>query len=184
MRAIVRYMVRSVSVLNLSILACTLLVVWYGLLPLLHISFVYKPRHVKETSSATAKAQGQIKAPPLSDFLVIADQNLFHKDRKMPADKKEEKVLPRPEIVLYGTLKTDNMLVAFIEDKKFPKTTPVRGKQQAVIKQGDMIGGFIVKQIGTDKIVLTRGEEQMTVYLDDEQKRSGTPGTPRQPAPQ
>jgi hypothetical protein len=183
-RGIIRYLIRSISVLNLSILACALLVVWHGLLPLLHVSFVYKPRQAKEATAATAEAQGLIKAPPLSDFLVIADQNLFNKERKMPSDKTAEKALPRPEIVLYGTLRMENMLVAFIEDKRSPKTTPSRGKQQAVVRQGDMIGGFIVKQIGPDRIVLSRGEDLMTVYLDDEQKRSGTPKTPVRPAPQ
>jgi hypothetical protein len=86
---------------------------------------------------------------------------------------------------------------AFIEDKKNPKTTPGRGNRQTTIKKGDVIGGFVVSEIGTDRITLTKGDDKMTVLLSNMDKRNGstaststqrpiqtpTPGAPTQAGP-
>lgn len=36
-----------------------------------------------------------------------------------------------------------------------------------VIKKGDVISGFTVTEMETDRILLVRGDEQMTVFLSD-----------------
>ena len=88
----------------------------------------------------------------------------------------------------------DNVQYAFIEDKKNPKTTPGRGNRQTTIKKGDVISGFVVSEIGTDRITLTKGDDKMTVLLTNTDKRNGStastsntetnPDTPAQAATQ
>ena len=128
-----------------------------------------------------------------SDYTVIGELNLFHPERRIPVDKKAEEI-PKPELILYGTMVQDNVQYAFIEDKKNPKTTPGRGNRQTTIKKGDVIGGFVVSEIGTDRITLTKGDEKMTVLLTNADKRNSStasqkptqttaPGTPAQAVP-
>jgi hypothetical protein len=81
--------------------------------------------------------------------------------------KKEEQPLPKPDLVLYGTLITDTLNLAYIEDLKAPRSSPGRGKRQTAAKQGDMFNGFILKEIHTDRIVLVRGEEKLVIAIND-----------------
>lgn len=127
-----------------------------------------RPQVTAEVEIAKTDKNG---SPSPADFAVVAENNLFHGERKVPPDKMAEAALPRPEIVLFGTMITDEMSVAFIEDKKSPKTTPGRGKRQTALKKGDAISGFQLTSIESDRIVLVRGEESITVHLLDLEKR-------------
>lgn len=126
---------------------------------------------VKETAVAS---------PSMSDYLVVSEQNLFHPDRKIPPEKKEAQQLPKPELILYATLISEGMSVAYVEDKKNPKTTPGRGRRQTVMKKGDAVSGFVLKEIENDRIILARGDETMVVHLSqgDKPRMSETPGAP------
>jgi hypothetical protein len=116
------------------------------------------------------------------DYALISEQNLFHPERKIPPEKAEEKAIPRPEIVLYGTLLTSDVSIAYIEDKKAPKTTPGRGKRQIAVQKGHNINGYILQQIEPDRIVFVKGDDRILVRLEDGEKRRDTemtkaPGT-------
>ncbi len=116
----------------------------------------------------------------ISEYSIISDQNIFHPERIIQPEKKseqEQKQETRPEILLYGTIITDNFKLAYIEDIKSPVTTPGRGKRQIAVKEGDTFGGFTVKNIETDKILLVKGEEKMSVYMHDG-KRTKLQGIP------
>jgi hypothetical protein len=182
-----KYVLKSINLLNLLLIAAVASLVAYVLLPLLNMKVSYKPPVVKETPVVQEEKPAPVQSPPLSDYMVVAEQNVFHPERKIPPEIKAEKALPKPEIFLYGTLLTDGMRLAYIEDKKSPQSSPGRGKRQTVVKQGDVISGFMLKDVETDRIVLVRGEEQMIVYLSDAQKprETGTStrvaGTPSGP---
>jgi hypothetical protein len=165
-----KYILKSINLLNLLLIAAVASLVAYVLLPLLNMKVSYKPPVVKETPVVQEEKPAPVQSPPLSDYMVVAEQNVFHPERKIPPEIKAEKALPKPEIFLYGTLLTDGMRLAYIEDKKSPQSSPGRGKRQTVVKQGDVISGFMLKDVETDRIVLVRGEEQMIVYLSDAQK--------------
>jgi hypothetical protein len=112
----------------------------------------------------------EVKIPGIMEYAVIAEQNLFHPERKIPVEKKGKPPEPRPEIVLYGTIVFDNLTLAYIEDKKREYApTPGRGKRHRTVKIGDNIQGFIVKEIKTDSIMLQKGEEKIFASL----KKSG-----------
>jgi hypothetical protein len=108
--------------------------------------------------------------PSPADYMMIAEENLFHPERKIPAEKKEEQPLPKPEFVLYGTLITDNISLAYLEDLKAPHSTPGRGKRQTALRKGDTLSGFTLKEIETEKIVMVRGEERIELKVADSSK--------------
>lgn len=132
-----------------------------------------KPATAQEDAhGAGAEGVPGAKAPFLSDFTVVAENNLFHPERRIPPDKKEQ-ALPKPELILFGTLVNGTENLAFIEDKRLPKTSPGRGKRQVTVKKGDMLGGFVVTSIETDRIKLVRGEEMLVFHLMAAEKRRG-----------
>lgn len=102
-----------------------------------------------------------------ADYMVVAEQNPFHPERKIPVEKKAEKPLTKPEFVLYGTLITDDISITYMEDLKAPVSTPGRGKRQSPLRIGQSLSGFTLKEIEPEKVVMVRGEERMTVYLND-----------------
>jgi hypothetical protein len=186
------YILKSIHLLNLLLVAAVASCVVWLVYPLLNVKVAYKPPAVAQQAPASKEENpAPVQSPPFSDYMVVAEQNIFHPERKIPPENKDEKALPKPEIFLYGTLLTDNMRIAYIEDKKAPQSTPGRGKMQTVVKQGELISGFTLKSVETDRIVLVRGEEQIIVYLNDAKKQreivtaptSGRPGAPGGPAP-
>jgi hypothetical protein len=170
----IRYVYRNINLLNALLITVITVVIVFLLLPLFRMKVKYvlpagKPRMVQEVESAPEKAQ----PPSPLDYVIIGEANLFHPERKIPPEKKEEKALPKPELVLYGTIIGDKISLAYLEDKKNQKTTPGRGKRQITAKIGDTFSGFVLKEIGTDRIALVRGEESMTVYLTEAGKQRG-----------
>jgi hypothetical protein len=198
----IRYLVRSINPLNILLLIIMIAAAIGILFPLMKANARYtlpqvNPKPVEETE----KPQEKIGNILPSDYTIIGELNLFHPERRVPVDKKAEEI-PKPELILYGTMIQDNVQYAFIEDKKSPKTTPGRGNRQTTVKKGDVIGGFVISEIGTDRITLIKGDEKMTVLLANADKRNGsaaiqrpiqttapatpsqaTPGSPFAPAP-
>ncbi len=171
MRAL-RYLYRNINLLNIILLLLIIAVIIFAILPLFRMKVKYMLPLAK-AKTVEQQAVAKETAPPTSpaDYMVISENNLFHPERKIPPEKKDEKALPKPELVLYGTVIGDGMSVAYIEDKKSPKSTPGRGKRQSVVKKGDVLGGFVLKDIETDRIVLSRGEEVMVVRLTEAGKQ-------------
>lgn len=121
-----------------------------------------------QTEAEDTIAQSDSKVTQqITQHLTITENNLFHPERRIPTEKKVVQELPKPEIVLYGTMVSGDSSIAFIEDLKAQFSTQGRGKRQRAIKKGDTISGFVVKEIEQDRITLVRGEETMTVSVND-----------------
>jgi hypothetical protein len=75
--------------------------------------------------------------------------------------------LQKPDFVLYGTLVADNISVAYMEDKKSPRTTPGRGKRQTALKKGDTLSGYTLKEIDPEHVIMVRGEDTLIVKVID-----------------
>lgn len=173
----VRYLYRNITPLNFLLLLSIAAIVVFVILPLFHMKVRYTLPAGKAKAEAQAEAPAEkIQSPSPADYVMIGENNLFHPERKIPPEKKDEKALPKPELVLYGTIIGGDTNVAYVEDKKSPRTTPGRGPRQMVVKKGDVLSGFIITGIEADRMVLVRGEETMTVHLSDEAKRRGEPG--------
>jgi len=179
------YLLRSFNVLNVVLALAAVFFVWRLLLPTVNVKVKYtlpavKKKVIEETKVEVAKPQAQTPA----DYVIIAEQNLFHPERRIPPDKKAEAAapLPMPEFVLYGTLITDGLRIAYMEDKKSPQSTPGRGKRQSSLMVGEHLSGFTVKEIDADKVLMVRGEEKITVPLNTSKTRETIAAQPAQPA--
>ena len=102
---------RQLNLLNFIILSSIIAFGYFFLLPIFTVE-VKLPAASGILLEAEGKTGGsflQLVTPPLQEYAVIADKNLFHPDRIIPPEKKAEIVVPRPEFALYGTLISDNV---------------------------------------------------------------------------
>ena len=179
-------LLKSVNLLNLGLLAIAAAGIACAVYPLTSISVNVTPPPPAESPAAQgdAAALGE-HAPAYTDYALIAEKNLFHPSRTLAAGGP---AMPRPEVILYGTLITDQVSVAYLEDKKSPRTTPGRGKRQIALKKGESLSGYVLTAVDKDRIELVKGGDKIVVYLSDQSKvrsdettRSATP--PTSPAP-
>jgi len=182
MKKALRYLIRNATVLNAVLLAVVIALVVGIAVPIVRMRYAYSLPGVKAKPPVEDVSQLQAAAKLPSDYAIIGETNLFHPDRVIPVDKKAE--VPRPEVVLYGTM-IDTVSLAFIEDKKQPRSTPGRGNRQNVVKKGEVVSGYTVTEIFSDRIVLARGDDRITVMLSPPEKRKAADSSPspgQQPA--
>jgi hypothetical protein len=129
------------------------------------------PKTVAEDQEVKAMPR---QMPSIGEYAIIAEQNIFHSERKIPAEKKDDQLLPKPEFVLYGTLITGEAKLAFLEDLKAPYSTAGRGKRQKTLQLGANLSGYILKEIYHDKVIMAKGEEGIEVKLVGKQKVKAT----------
>ena len=171
-----RYLLKNVNLLNIILFIILVYVVKTIALPFFNYHYAGIPPAVKKqvATAADAKAKpAESKGPSPLDYVVIADQNPFHPDRKIPVPKvvaPPAPPLPTPEFVLFGTMVTPDLSIAYMEDKKAPKTTQGRGKRVTTLKLGESLSGFVLKEVDADKVVMLRGDESMVISLADRGK--------------
>lgn len=170
-----KYLFQNMNVMNGLLAAALAAVVYFNVVPFLYPDAQMSlPAAKKTVERPGIKAAAPQNYTPVN-YAVISEQNLFHPERIIPPEKKEEKVIPKPELVLYGVLITDDKSLAFMEDKKTPYSTPGRGQRQRVLKKGDQFSGYTLTEIAPNYVVFAKGNEKMTVKLDEGGKRK--PGT-------
>jgi len=162
-----KLLLRNINLLNIILIASAILIAGYVVFPMFDIKVKFTPATPKKilTTKEETPPEGQTQSP--SDFLIIAEQNLFHPQRIIPPEKQAEQPLQKPDFVLYGTLVADDISVAYMEDKKSPRTTPGRGKRQTALKKGDTMSGYTLKEIDPEQVVMIRGEETLIVKIID-----------------
>ena len=175
----IKYFFKNITIVNILLLTVIISMANHSLLPFLSMQIKYTLPSQNPSAKAAEDGQAEFSAPSPSDYTIISEENLFHPERIIPPEKKVEQELPKPEFVLYGTMVSDDISLAFLEDLKAPRNTPGRGKRQVALKKGDMFSGFTLKEIDADKIVMVRGEEKIIVSVVDPQK----PKTREAPAP-
>ena len=164
-----RRILGNLSVINVILVVVLVMFLSYAVFPMFGKTVrIRVPGPKKQPAAAPAQKPEEVKTPSPADYVVIADQNLFHPERKIPVEKKDAAApLPKPEFVLYGTLMTDDLHIAYMEDRKAPQNSPSRGKKQIPVKLGESLSGFALKEIDTNRVVMVRGEEKIDVYLND-----------------
>lgn len=170
----IQYILRNINILNILLLTVAFIWAYYGILPLFTTEIQYAAPDVRKVER-NRQPDPLIEQEPsfFSEYGIIAEKNAFHPNRVIPpleAEKKDNQSLPRPDIILYGTIISDSASFAHLEDRKSPISTPGRGKKLRVMKKGESISGFAIKEIFSDRIVLVRGNDNMTVYLDSPRK--------------
>ncbi|MDQ7788262.1 MAG: hypothetical protein RDU01_11725 [Thermodesulfovibrionales bacterium] len=160
-------LIRNINIGNIILAAVVAFFIFSDVSPLFTVqAHSVLPSAKKQEQEIVGEAQ-EIETPSPAEFMSVAEQNLFHPERKIPVEKKAEQPLPKPEFVLYGTMITDGLSLAYVEDMKAPRSSPGRGKRQTSLKKGDRISGFTLKEIHSDKIVLMRGDEKLAVSIQD-----------------
>jgi len=167
-----RSLLSNITLLNILLLLCVTFLAGLSIDPMLARDFTLLVQRENTHEKNTAEGVSGWQFPSPTDYVMVGENNLFHPERIIPAEKKEEKPLPKPEVVLYGTMISDDLKIAYVEDMKAPHSTPGRGRRQLPLRKGDTLGGFVLKDISTDKIVMVRGEEVLTVSVYDSHKKS------------
>lgn len=165
-----RRLLSHVNLLNILLAGLLALAAQRTIMPFLSADVKSVLPAPKKTAAPQPPAQAkpaETKNPSPADYVVIAEQNLFHPDRKIPVEKKEAQPLPKPEFVLYGTVRAGDVNIAYMEDRKHPVSTPTRGKKQIPLQTGQSLSGFTLQTIEADKVVMQRGEEKIVVQLND-----------------
>lgn len=178
---LIKNLARNINILNLSLSFIAILFALYIFLPSLSVKAIVTLPPATKQKIEVLEETYKIKTPSPADYVKVSEENLFHPDRKIPAppEKIAEKQLPKPEFVLYGTLITDELRLAYLEDTKAPRNTPGRGKRQAVMKKGDTISGFTIKEIESDHIIMTRDDETITLKVTESKKSRTIQTTPQ-----
>jgi hypothetical protein len=168
---LIKVFLKNINVLNLLLLAMAIFLFFElddSLVDKKNKVTISKPKEVLIGSEEKATAAN---AATYLDYVVITEKNLFHPERKMPSEKKEELQLAKPEFILYGTLITGEKRVAYIEDRKNPYSTPGREKRQVAVNEGDMIAGYKLAEVNAESILLVRGEDKIIVTLSSQKER-------------
>lgn len=179
----IRYLLSNINLLNIILAVALVFLANYMVWPFLRINTAFTLPHVKkpavEKISVGEKAEEE-KSPSPSDYAVIAEENLFHPKRIIPQEQASViQQVPKPEFVLYGTLITDGLRIAYMEDKKAKEKKDTRKKQTA-LRIGDTLSGFILVEVDDDKVIMKRaGEEGIVVSLNEPKVRE----TPAAAAP-
>jgi hypothetical protein len=165
-----KYFLKNITVLNAVLLAAIISLGHYAILPLLHTKVKFSLPSEKPPVNMPQGAETDFTPPSPADYMIISEENLFHPERKIPTETKAQEELPKPEFVLYGTMLSNEISVAFVEDLKAPRSTPGRGNRQVALRKGDLFSGFTLKEIEQEQITMVRGEEKMIVPIVDPQK--------------
>src|SRR5271157_3968810 len=124
----VKLILRNINVLNILLLAAAIVLFFELDYPLLSRQVSVAQIEAKEVALQSEEKIAPEGSVSYGDFVTIAEKNLFHPEREIP--KGETAATSRPELILYGTLITDDVSVAYVEDKKSPYSTPGRAKRQ------------------------------------------------------
>jgi type II secretory pathway component PulC len=168
---------RNINLLNILLIGAILILINYTILPLFNMSVPLTLSSGKTTSVHKDEQPAEIDVPLLTDYAMIADDNLFHPERRIPVETVDEQSLPKPEFVLFGTLLTDDIRLAYLKDRKAPLNTGGRGDRQTAMKIGDTMSGYALKEIYPDKVIMARGDELVSVSVSDSVNRE-SPGAP------
>jgi hypothetical protein len=191
---------KNINLLNTILLAMVIIIAQYQVIPLLEYKpdFSIDPKTYSEKMKNSSESENEeekakkgdliINPGDISSYSVIAEQNLFHPERKIvivaekkkEAPPKEEEAVTT-EFILYGTIVADDIRIAFMEGKVI-ENTPQRQMRRRINTQkkeeepekkkkrfrvGDTVEGYTLKEINTENVVLAKGDEVVTVKVYD-----------------
>lgn len=177
---------RNINLLNITLITAIIILANYTVLPMFNMSIKYTLPAGEKIIGDNEEKPADSHIPSPADYTMIAEENLFHPERKIPPEKKDDQSLPKPEFVLYGTLITEDLMLAYLEDLKAPYSTLGRGKRQKTMHVGDSLSSYTLSEVYHDRIVMVRGDDRIEVKLLDSQlKKTRLTGTtiPEQPFP-
>jgi hypothetical protein len=173
----IKRLIRNINMLNVVFLNVALFFAFYLFFPALDITAGFTLPSVNKYAPEKEETGMDIRIPSITEYTKITEENLFHPERRIPVEKKadqQQQPQPMPEFLLYGTLITDDLRLAYIEDLKAPRNSPGRGKRQTALRKGNALSGFTLKEIEADQIVMVRGEEKIVVIVNNPSRSKET----------
>ena len=99
------YITKNVNVLNCLLLLTVAAIAYAVAIPFLHVKVRTSLPAVRQGTNETAVLPSALPNSSYADYIVMGEQNLFHPERKIPQEKKDEKAaLSKLDLILYGTL--------------------------------------------------------------------------------
>lgn len=184
---ILRYVLRNITPLN-GILLVILAISAGAIYPSLRRSAIFDFQRPERSSPPGKEQVSSFSPPDLSDYSVVGEMNIFHPDRKPPPPVEEkpepaQAPLQKVEFTLYGTLVSDDVTIAFVEERSFSRRVTGKRKKISILKVGDTLAGYTLKSIEDDRIIMVRGEEEVTVLLSNPDAASQREVQPQQRLP-
>lgn len=184
----IRSIIRHLNVLNFLLFTLVAALSAYVLPSLLNVKVGYNAPVPKKIVEGKEGNPAAAQPPSPMEYTVVAEQNVFNPERKIPvektSDQEKEKLLPKPEFVLYGTLISDDTRVAYLDDlkEKVPagSISGTRGRRQKTLRVGNNLSGYTLKEVYPDRVVMERGENRIELQVIDSSraKTRETVGTP------
>lgn len=167
-----RYILRSLNVLNGLLLAAIAAFVYFAVIPVLNPAARMSLPAVKGPWAPSVMKAEPYRTLAPGEYALVSDQTLFHPERKIPPEKPVDRAVPKPDLFLHGTLITGEGSFAFVEDRKAtPSPGGGRDKRQLTLRKGATLGGYLLSEVQADRIVLVKGEDRVVVMLNDGAKR-------------
>lgn len=169
----IKYILSNINLLNCILTGLILYFVYFTIMPFLSKSIHFSLPPIQNNAamkSVTDNMPEPEKSLSQMHYAIIAEQNLFHPERKIPLEAKETQPALRPDFILYGTLVSENLKMAFLDDLKSPYSSRGRGKRQRSLKAGQSLSGYTLSEVFADKVVMTKGDEQIIVAVNDPSK--------------
>jgi len=162
---LLRSVLRHITPLNLLLLGIIAAAYFYAVTPLFGIGISLPVPKLEATAEKKDIKTEDAQAPSISEYVSIADLNLFHPERIIPPEKKADQ-LPKPEFILYGTLIDGATQIAYLEDLKAPHSTAGRGQRQRALKLGQVLSRYTLKEIHHDRVVMSKEDEMIEVKIE------------------
>jgi hypothetical protein len=163
-KILINELLKQINLLNLILVATIAVFAIFVLAPAFRTAIKVPVIALPATEQKKSEPITQPANPPLQEYAVVTEKNLFHPGRILPPLKKVEDV-PRPEFVLYGTLITDTLRIAYLVDNKQQRSTPGRGKRQTGLKLGENMSGYTLKEVLPDRVIMVRGDDRMEIKV-------------------
>ena len=164
----VKSLLRNINLLNLILFLAIIFLFYFVYWFVVPVNINLAAPLEKNKTPEKLSISEDLPLPSPIEYTVVSEKNLFHPERKIPQkENKEKKPLQKPDLVLYGTLITDNVKIAYMEDLKDPHSTPGRGKRQIALRKGDKLNGYTLKHIDEEKVLMVRGKDELVISLFD-----------------
>lgn len=174
---ILRKVLRHITLLNLILLSIIAAALFYAYSGFVNLQFALPPLKIKAPSERQETKTEAEQTQSSAEYSIIADQNLFHPERIIPPEKKADE-MPKPDFVLYGTLLTDDVRIAYIEDLKAPHNTAGRGKRQRALRLGQALSGYTLKEVHHDRILMAKAEDVIEININANRKAKKADAAP------
>lgn len=163
-----RRLLKNINIINILLTGILIFFIFYIVLPSYKIDYSHILSVSRESTVndvAEEEEPTEEESSVSSDYLIIAEKNLFHPERKIPLAGKDAQPIQKPVFVLYGTLITDDVKLAFLDDQKSVYSTPGRGKRQRILHLGEELSGYTLSEIYNEKVVMVRGDDRIEVKV-------------------